>query len=297
MSALFLTIPAALAIRYFPNTNINLRKCFSIILATMLQYYVYQNELFWTFALHVIVYLVMLINGRWSGFIVTVISMIALSIYHVYRLIYSYGSTDIELSFILMLYVSKYSLFAFAYQDGGLSDDKLKHSYQREEKIVQLPSFIDYLGYLQFVPTCILNTPVDYARYNRYFNQEGSFGNIPLDGSIKKTLKDLGIGGLCGGLYVIQMLYFPINYMKTDEFYTQGRLYVYFYTFWAIALIKCKYYFAWKFSMLSVHMSGVSYEPKAEGDQFLGVQVCNPWEIESTIHIRDKISNWNMAVQ
>lgn len=162
---------------------------------------------------------------------------------------------------------------------------------------MELPQFIDYLGYLQFVPTCVLNTPVDYTRYNRYMNQQGSYANIPFGESVKKTLKDFGIGALCGGLYVIQMIYFPVKYMKTDEFFERGYLYVMYYSFWAIALIKCKYYFAWKFSQLSVHMSGVSYEPNTKGDQFLGVQVCNPWEIESTIHIRDKISNWNMAVQ
>lgn len=131
MSALFLTIPAAIALRYFPNLSITLKKCFSILLATLLQYYVFQNELFWTFALHVLVYAVILVKGRNSGFIVTAISMIALAVYHIYRLVTNYGSTDIELSFILMLYVSKYSLFAFAYQDGALSDDKLKHAYQR----------------------------------------------------------------------------------------------------------------------------------------------------------------------
>ena len=61
--------------------------------------------------------------------------MIALAIYHIHRLVTNYGSTDIELSFILMLYVSKYSLLAFAYQDGGLGVDKLKYDYQKEERI------------------------------------------------------------------------------------------------------------------------------------------------------------------
>jgi hypothetical protein len=75
------------------------------------------------------------------------------------------------------------------------------------------------------------------------------------------------------------MLYFPIGYMKGDEFLTRGLLYITFYSFWAIWLIKFKYYLAWKLSMLPIHICGVSYAPNAEGDQFLGVQTCNPWEI------------------
>ena len=81
--------------------------------------------------LHVVIYLILKIKGRQSGFFVTVVSMIVLGTYHVHRLVTNYGSTDIELSFILMLYVAKYSLLAFAYQDGEFSVDKLKHDYQK----------------------------------------------------------------------------------------------------------------------------------------------------------------------
>lgn len=119
MLSIFLSIPAGLALRYIPGTQV--RKYYSIILATLLQYYVYQNELFWALLLHVIIYFIIKVRGRQSGFFVTVLSMVALAVYHIYRLVTNYGSTDIELSFILMLYVSKYSLFAFAYQDGGVS--------------------------------------------------------------------------------------------------------------------------------------------------------------------------------
>jgi hypothetical protein len=60
-------------------------------------------------------------RGRQCGFFVTALSMGVLAIYNVHRYITNYGNNDIDLSFILMLYVSKYSLFAFAYQDGGES--------------------------------------------------------------------------------------------------------------------------------------------------------------------------------
>jgi len=49
--------------------------------------------------------------------------------------------------------------------------------------------------------------------------------------------------------------------------------------------------------MIPIHFCGVSYQPNKGGDQFLGVQTCNPWTIETTIHIREKINNWNITVQ
>lgn len=38
--------------------------------------------------------------------------------------------------------------------------------------------------------------------------------------------------------------------------------------------------------MMSIHASGISYDPSNKTDSFLGVQTCNPWEIETTFHIR-----------
>ena len=85
--------------------------------------------------------------------------------------------------------------------------------------------------------------------------------------------------------------------MNHVDFLNRGLLFILFYSFCAICLIKCKYYFAWKLSMIPIHFCGVSYQPDKGGDQFLGVQTCNPWTIETTIHIREKINNWNITVQ
>lgn len=61
--------------------------------------------------------------------------MIGLLAYHINRLFTAYGSWNVDLSMILMLYVAKYSLFAYAYEDGGVDIEKLKHKYQKEERI------------------------------------------------------------------------------------------------------------------------------------------------------------------
>lgn len=78
------------------------------------------------------------------------------------------------------------------------------------------------------------------------------------------------------------------------------------FSFFSVTTLKMKYYFAWKFSQGAVHASGVSYRllpKKNEGDSenqigdFKGIQTCNPEVIETTKHIRVKISNWNMSCQ
>jgi lysophospholipid acyltransferase len=44
--------------------------------------------------------------------------------------------------------------------------------------------------------------------------------------------------------------------------------------------------------MCAVHASGISYS--GEG-KFERVKTCDPWKVETTYHLREKISNWNMS--
>lgn len=45
--------------------------------------------------------------------------------------------------------------------------------------------------------------------------------------------------------------------------------------------------------MGAVHASGVSFD----GKSFDRINTINPWVFESTIHVREKLSNWNISVQ
>jgi lysophospholipid acyltransferase len=45
--------------------------------------------------------------------------------------------------------------------------------------------------------------------------------------------------------------------------------------------------------MGSIHASGVSFDGKG----FDRINTVNPWVFETTIHLREKINNWNMSVQ
>lgn len=71
------------------------------------------------FLVHLVVYSIIKLKGRKCGALVTGISIAALSIYHIYRVIVDYGSWTLDISTILMSMVCKYSLFAYSYEDGG----------------------------------------------------------------------------------------------------------------------------------------------------------------------------------
>ena len=121
--SLILSIPISLPIKYIPS--LLLRSLYSFIIGTALQYYVYGSDIWQTFLQHLIVYAIIRIKGRKCGGFVTTYVVLTLFISHVYRMITDYGSWVLDITTIMMTMVCKYSMFAYAYQDGGMPIDKL----------------------------------------------------------------------------------------------------------------------------------------------------------------------------
>ena len=114
----------------------------------------------------------------------------------------------------------------------------------------------------------------------------------------KSVFFDVAYSILLLFLFVIHVVFFSLDEMKSPEFSEKGFTYILVFSFFSVTFLKCKYYFAWKFSQGAVHASGVSYEIKPSGEHaFTAVQTCNPEIIESTKQIRVKIANWNMSCQ
>jgi hydrogenase/urease accessory protein HupE len=68
------------------------------------------------------------------------------------------------------------------------------------------------------------------------------------------------------------------------------------YSFVAINLLQTKYFFGFLLMQLPVHASGISFKP-SENDQFEGIKTINIYGFLTAFHLRDKVNNWNMAVQ
>ena len=99
----------------------------------------------------------------------------------------------------------------------------------------------------------------------------------------------------CGLLYGISILLVPTSRLNEDSFLDNSAIYVFIYTVLAIIGLRFRYFTAWKLGMFSVHSSGISYLQSK--DNFHGINHCNAFIVETTPHIRDRISNWNMTVQ
>lgn len=94
------------------------------------------------------------------------------------------------------------------------------------------------------------------------------------------------------------MFIFPLSTMKDPEFASKGFWHIVIFSFFCVSTLRFKYYFAWKLSMGAVHASGVSYQEHGDNtSDFKLIQTCNPVTVETTVHVREKIANWNMSCQ
>lgn len=114
---IIVSVPLSYFLRKIPNSAN--RYIYSFVLGTALQLFVYGLDIWMPFLVHLVIYAMIKIKGRNCGAFVTGFSIVSLSVYHIYRLIVDYGSWTLDISTILMSMVCKYSLFAYAYQDGA----------------------------------------------------------------------------------------------------------------------------------------------------------------------------------
>ena len=140
---------------------------YSIILGTIVQYFIYGKEIVIVIALHALVYMMVKLNPKNCGKQVTIVTLALLSIYHIYRMIVDYGGWTIDVSTIMMSNVNKYSLFAYACQDGKTELNKLSKE-QIKERVDVLPSFFKFVGYCQFLPCSPISTAFAYKDYENY---------------------------------------------------------------------------------------------------------------------------------
>lgn len=165
-----------------------------------------------------------------------------------------------------------------------------------------MPTFYEYISYLQFLPTATMGPSLEYREFDSYIHKTGQYELVP--DQLTQVARSFREAALYLAIYVVFSLhFFPIDYLKTEGYLQSSWLSCIFYTFLAVSAIRFKYSFAWKLSSCCVDACGISYsgstiDPKgAITTHWNNCPTIDVWGVESTVHIRDKIKNWNMSVQ
>lgn len=124
--------------------------------------------------------------------------------------------------------------FCFDYADGRhrLSGDETSSktsnapiSFPADSALVDLPPFVQVLGYAYFFPSCIIGPQFAFRLYEKFLNNQhlpdnsngGSGGLLP-GGCILRTVKCLAIGAFYLGIYELLNAKFNSALVLTDEY-------------------------------------------------------------------------------
>jgi len=209
-----------------------------------------------------------------------------------------------------MVLTMKLIAFIYNYHDGTTDKAKIDSQWEAENRdgkktlfivdyrkryyITELPSLLDFLGYVYCFPAMLVGPAFEFQDYLRAI--DGSiFGNKPPPSSFGPAIKCLGISIVALALKATISPYFPYANIYSTEF-MKLDFYVKCYTLYLTQIFeRVKYYFIWKAAEGSCILAGFGYDPKE--NNWKGVENIDILGFELAVNIQDLQKSWNKRTQ
>ncbi|KAI0476995.1 MBOAT family protein [Xylaria cf. heliscus] len=209
-----------------------------------------------------------------------------------------------------MVMVMKLSAFAWNVFDGTLPEDQLS-DHQKDRRIISLPGFLDYAGYVLFFPSLFAGPAFDYNEYRGWV--DCSMFSVPatVDPAKKpptRKKRKIPRSGtpamlkMAGGLlWILAFLNFSKWYspsvLFTDHFMTYSFPRRIFILHMVGFTTRTKYYGVWFLAEGSCILAGLGFngiDPATGRVSWNRLQNINPWGVEAAQNSRAYLENWNM---
>ncbi|KAF2094990.1 MBOAT family protein [Rhizodiscina lignyota] len=249
------------------------------------------------------------IDGPFMPWIAFVFLMGYMSVSHIYRQIVEDPSV-VDITGAQMVMIMRLTAFCWNVHDGQLPESDLS-DFQKDRAIRQLPSLLDYFGYVFFFPSLLIGPAFDYVDYERYITT--TMFNLPpgVDPSkapptrkkrrIPRSGRPAGLKAATGIGWILLFLnlsgyYYP-DYLLSPEYMTHG----FFRRVWLLHMVgvvtRMKYYGVWTLTEGACILSGIGYKGvdpvtgKASWDRLQNVK---PFAIELAQNTHAYLGNWNI---
>ena len=241
------------------------RLLYSLIIGLIFHLSIYTYKSLHTIFSTLITYYFLKFFGRkYSPVYVLLGAMLHLSILNIHRMFFDFGGWAIDdVSTIYMVYVAKYSSVAFSYDDGGKDIEEIKSSHLKKQRIVELPSLLEYASYIYFYPTTIVGPFIEYKDFINFIDLTDCYANLNknLGYIFYQGLEKLFLAIFYAIFFALFGDKYPMYAVGTAEFrekypsFWQRILYMYL----CGPIGRAKYYVAWLLTYSSLIFSGMAY--------------------------------------
>ncbi|KAK4106567.1 MBOAT-domain-containing protein [Parathielavia hyrcaniae] len=242
----------------------------------------------------------------WVGF---VFLMGHMSINHIERQAAN-SPRSVDITGAQMVMVMKLTAFCWNVADGLLPEADLS-DLQKDRRLTELPSLLDYAGFVFFFPSLLTGPAFDFAEYRRWLDT--SMFEVPahVDPAKKpptRRKRKIPRSGTPAMLKLAASLiwifaflklsaYFDHQFLLEDSFLQYGFLRRLFVLHMVGFTARTKYYGVWTLSEGACILAGLGYngvDPLTGKVSWDRLQNIDPWGVEFAQNTRAYLGNWNM---
>ncbi|KAJ9555118.1 hypothetical protein OSB04_009732 [Centaurea solstitialis] len=201
----------------------------------------------------------------------------------------------------LMVITLKVISCAINYNDGLLKEEDLRES-QKKNRLIKLPSFIEYVGYCMCCGSHFAGPVYEVKDYLDWTERKGIWTKSEKGSPsfLGATLKALLQAVFCMGLYLYLVPYHPLSRFSEPIYKEWGFVQRLSYQYMSGFTARWKYYFIWSISEASIIVSGLGFSgwsnsspPKAQWDRAKNVDVLGVEFAKSSVELP---LVWNIQV-
>lgn len=98
-----------------------------------------------------------------------------------------------------MMQLFNYAGLGYNYQNGEKDQDRLTAD-QIKRRVIARPEYLTYIGYVFFLPACLVGPVYQYTDFEDYLNRRNDYASIP--NTILASIKEFGIFVISIALYL-----------------------------------------------------------------------------------------------
>ncbi|RPB16037.1 MBOAT-domain-containing protein [Morchella conica CCBAS932] len=246
------------------------------------------------------------VQGPYMPWVSFVFLMGHMLVGHIHREMYPQPGV-VDVTGAQMVLVMKLTAFCWSVHDGRLPKAELSE-FQQDRALPEMPSLLDYAGYVLFFPSLFAGPAFDFAEYRRWIDCSMFDVVIPdtKRGGTKRKRK-IPSSSIPATIKAVKGLAWIFLFLKFSSWYTtefalsdQFLEYGIFKRIWYIYLLsftaRLKYYGAWYLTEGACILSGLGYNGLDEKKQPRWDRLTNvgPLALETAQNTRAYLENWNM---
>lgn len=242
----------------------------------------------------------------WVGFAFVMGHM---SISHISRQVAN-APSSVDITGAQMVLLMKLSAFCWNVADGQLPHDHLS-GFQKDRMLKELPSILDFAGYVLFFPSLWAGPAFDYAEYRRWIDTTMFDLPAQVDPSKKPPVRKkrriprsgtpATLKAARGIVWILMFLVlsgkFSVQGLTSDSYLQYGFLRRVFILYMTGFVARFKYYGVWSLTEGSCILAGLGYngvDPITGKVSWNRLQNIDPWAVETAQNPRAYLGGWNM---